>query len=227
MTQRRNNQRDLIVESVVGLSRGVSPARSTTNYSMTIEFALMELTRIEMRWIAQTEQPPAQPDELLKSALRRVRATIEEAFEHNDVSLELGTYEKQLLKKLKFPAKEIQKLGRQLADSRRSLRLGSKEESAENQSGRFVVNELGLRGAINGLLAQPHDEIKEINIEKLRDGKIGQLEGEWFPYEVLVGDFVFVIDDDGSIFVATMNFPQEILREAREMINELAKAIYT
>ena len=53
------------------------------------------------------------------------------------------------------------------------------------------------------------------------------LEGEWFPYEVTVEDMVFVVDDDGTVFVSTENFPREVRERARAMLEEIAALLYS
>jgi hypothetical protein len=70
------------------------------------------------------------------------------------------------------------------------------------------------------------DQVQEIDVELLLGQQRWQIEGEWFPYEVHADEFVFVIDDDGSIFVSTANLPGELREKASRMIRQIADALY-
>ncbi len=87
------------------------------------------------------------------------------------------------------------------------------------------ITELGLSGFIEGLLAKAflnNSEGYNINLENLEY----RVEGEWFPFEVMIEDFVFTIDDDGTIFVSVENLPQRLVLKAKEMLQVIANQLY-
>jgi hypothetical protein len=75
-----------------------------------------------------------------------------------------------------------------------------------------------------GLLVQPTGDDFEINLEGLPEG--GTVRGDWYPYEVQYEDILFIVDDDGSIFVTVENFPERLVVRVREQLHELARRIY-
>ncbi len=226
MKERRITGSEVIIDSIVALAQSASLAQHESKMSISLDFALTELVRGEMRLMAQDNSQFGRSDDFLRAAFRRVTTKVETALDAKDIRLDLHEYEKQLIEKLRFPAKEIQTLGEKLAQSRRSQKLGAKEELAVDGVHHFIVHELGLREAIHGLLVEPTAQVTEINVAALREQKTWRVEGEWFPYEVVADDFVFVIDDDGSIFVSTVNLPGEIVLDIRRLIGQLAKILY-
>lgn len=91
---------------------------------------------------------------------------------------------------------------------------------------RFVIRELGLRETIDGVLIEPTAECEELNVDALAEQPAWELRGEWFPYELFADGFVFVIDDDGSVFVSTANLPTEFREKALELIRIIAEILY-
>ncbi len=223
-TKRRIGAHELF-ESIVALARAAANMQDSKTYSISLEFALTELVREEMRRMAQQELPRGAAKELLRAALSRVTTRVEKTLETEQVRFDLSKYERRVREKLAFPAKEIRNLGEELSKSRSESRLGAKEELISDRGRRFVVHELGLREAIQGLLVEATDQVQEIDVDLL-PGQRWQIEGEWFPYEVHADEFVFVIDDDGSIFVSTANLPGELREKASRMIRQIADALY-
>jgi hypothetical protein len=42
-----------------------------------------------------------------------------------------------------------------------------------------------------------------------------------------VDEFLFVIDDDGALYISTENFPKDVLDRARTVLHRLAKMLYS
>jgi len=194
-------------------------------YALSLEFALGELVRSEMRRIAQ--QPHlARGRDILDLALDRVMHSVNESLRGHRLNIDLGRYATTVRDKLRFPAKEMQDLAENLAESRRVHKLGATEEIAADSGRHCIVHELGLREAIQGLLAEPTDDCHELNIDGLREKAPWRLQGEWFPYELIAEGFVFVIDDDGSVFVSTENLPPELREKASGLLRRVVDRLY-
>ena len=179
-----------------------------------------------MRTLAQTERWLPTASQLLGLAIDRVMERVKAALGNRGIGLDFKKYVAAVREKLAFPAKEIQKLSTQLDESRQSHRLGSKEELVSDDGSHLLVHELGLRDAIQGLLVEASEDRTELNLDNLREQPSWRLQGEWFPYELYVDDFVFVIDDDGSIFVSTANLPLELRHRASELLRRIADLLY-
>lgn len=215
------------VQSIVEMATGLIRSDDRKKYSLGIEFAITELVRDEMRSLAQRERHFPSANDLLRLAIERVSEKIETALAQTKGDFDLDTYVHKVRTSLRFPAMEIQSLGEKLAESRDVERLGAKEDMISDSGRHFVVHELGLRHAIQGMLVEPTEECQEINIDAIREQPRWQVEGEWFPYEVLAEDFVFVIDDDGSVFVSTANLPPELRKSAVGLLRQVAELLYT
>ena len=77
---------------------------------------------------------------------------------------------------------------------------------------------------IEGLLTQPL--FKDFNIDLNRIKGRFEVKGDWFPFEIKIGEFVFALDDDGSIFTSTENFPEPVFKDAYEHLHKIAHTTY-
>lgn len=214
------------IDCIIDMARVVAQSRDKRSYSLRVEFALTEIVRDEMRAIAQQEQPRARTGDLLQVAVTRVAGSIDDSLEEHNIVFDLEKYVRKVQEKLSFPAREIQTLGERLAESRGIARLGRKEDADSESGRRYTIHELGLREAIQGLLVEPSQQVQELDIDAVREQTQWHVEGEWFPFEVTIEELVFVIDDDGSIFVPTANLPGELQQRVRNMIRRVADVLY-
>lgn len=61
-----------------------------------------------------------------------------------------------------------------------------------------------MEDAVEGIVAVPLGEQGYyLNLEGIKNSY--EVEGTQFPFQIATGTFVFILDDDGSIFVATDN----------------------
>lgn len=215
------------IRTIVQIIRALRQNNDRKKYSSSLEFALADLVRDEMRSIAQRERRFPRSADLLGVAIERVTGTIEKALDGENIGVDLNKYIAKVRTTLTYPAKEIQCLGEKLAESRHIDKLGAKQDVIAESGCEFVVHELGLREAIQGLLVEPAEQCQEINVDVIRDQRDWRVEGEWFPYEVFAEEFVFVIDDDGSIFVSTRNLPPELRQKANRLLRQLAELLFT
>lgn len=132
-----------------------------------------------------------------------------------------------VVKSLKWTAHEVVQLSRDLATSKELQKVGDRRQllvSHVQRTQPVEIVEIGLQGAIEGLLVRPLGIHYRIDFARL--GHEYTLSGDWFPFEVTKGDLLFVVDDDGSIFISTENFPVELFNRASAEIQELAQRIY-
>lgn len=195
-------------------------------YSNAVEYALIEMIRLRMRRLALDRKSRFQRGELLSAALDSVRATVTDAMQRRQLKLDLTLYLKQAKKQLKSAAKELETLSSSLQQSRQEGKIAPREEHIVDSGRAYEIRKLGLSGNEDGLLVLPREQSTEIDIDKLRSREDCFVSGEWFPYEIQAGGFVFVIDDDGSIFVSIENLPERVVGEAHSLITQIADTLY-
>jgi hypothetical protein len=116
----------------------------------------------------------------------------------------------------------MRELGKQLGQVRQREQASNVRE--RHDAVPVEVIEVGTRDRIEGLLACPIPEVHELDLEGLQQSHA--VEGEWFPFEVCLSELQFVLDDDGTIFVAVDNFPDRLVQEAKAGLIELASQLY-
>lgn len=187
----------------------------------------LELVRLRMR---ETGRNAALEDRKPDEFLSRIKdACVEELNQrlhtnvHNTQFLDLDN----IVKSLKWTAYEVMQLSRDLAKSKELQIAGDRRQlSAPHVQRTQPIErvEIGLQGAIEGLLVRPLGFQCKLDFEHL--GNEYSRSGDWFPFEITKGDLLFVVDDDGSIFISTENFPQELFKHASDEIEALAQSIY-
>ena len=90
----------------------------------------------------------------------------------------------------------------------------------------YVVQAVGQPEAIEALMAKPEVAAFELDLSCLEE-ESHQVEGGWFPYQISVGEFQFLLDDDGVIYTCTDNFPERLVEQVRAEVVALANRIYT
>jgi hypothetical protein len=156
--------------------------------------------------------------------LEGVFGQVEEELPRAGVRLPLGQYREQVRKILKPVASEMEKLRERLTYARQTGKVEAEEVVATDAPTQYEVRAVGLRELTEGLLVQPTADDFEINLAGLPEG--WTIQGDWYPYEVQYEDFLFVLDDDGSIFVSVENFPERMVMRVRELLHELARRIF-
>jgi hypothetical protein len=196
-------------------------------YSASLEFGLIEQVRERMRTMAQDGVGGLSSPQLLQIAVDQVMSELLQALATSHLQLEFARYVKKVKSELKNTAKEIHKLSQQLSRSRHDKRLGEKEAMYVASGGTVIVQELGLRESIHGLLVEPPESMDQIIIEKFDEMNGWIVEGEWFPYEVYSpSGSLFVIDDDGSIFISTEGLHGDMLADFHSQIRCVAELLY-
>ena len=196
-----------------------------TTYNVAIGFALIELMRIRMQRLAMEDESPLRPRRLLATASRSVVTEIENLMRQRQVAFDLRIYVRQAEKQLKPASRELEKLSGSLKRSRTQGKVGAEEFHEAAVRLPCEVRRLGLADKPDGLLLLPRQATSEIDIDNIKRIPDCQVLGDWFPFEVYCGDFLFVVDDDGSVFVSIENLPERISIEVQRYAETIALAL--
>jgi hypothetical protein len=95
---------------------------------------------------------------------------------------------------------------------------------------RLELIKVSFNGFTEGLLIYPIlDDLDEllINLENLPDGfQVSETEDTYFPFEIVFEEFLFILDDDGTIFTYVENFTHDLFLRAGKLLIDLAIEIY-
>lgn len=207
-------------DNLLGLAYEAAHQGTVPGYNQMIEFVVRELVRETMRQLA-LEQRGGTRANLLDLAMDQVEQQGQELLAPL-MDFSLNPYRASLRQSLKYPAKEMAELAVQLGHSRQQRVEETFHRSEAGLS--FSIRAVGHSGAIEAFIAAPTD--KKFGLELSRVKESCQVEGEWFPFQVRVGELQYTIDDDGLIYTCTANFPGGLMEQAREELLELANQIY-
>ncbi|MBD2054647.1 hypothetical protein H6F88_01145 [Oculatella sp. FACHB-28] len=216
------SQEEFVLQNVVAIARCLMQ-REVEQHSSALELSLVELVREQMRSLSR-ESEGDQEANLLETAIAIVQKGVQGRLQEDSVQFNFDSYLASVRRTLKFPAREIAELGERLKQSREMQRLGERRRLISQSQVPFEVTEVGLRGAIEGLFAFPLTEVCVVDVGQVQPPY--QVKGEWFPFLVTAESLEFVVDDDGSIFVATENLPERLIELAGEGLMELANQLY-
>ena len=208
-----------VLKTVVGLLEGRD--KDFEQFDSTIDYAITELTKIQLRNLAQSCDRRFWDD---RDALDLAINEVDEKIRVQIPQFKLGKRYRKSLRALKYPASEIKELTRELSRSRASERIGPRI-LLSNLNNTHEIVEIGLADSIKGLLAKPVSEHVRMDLEKLKAQGF-DIEGEWFPYEIRMEELSYIVDDDGTIYISTDNFPERLLSEARNNLTELVSILF-
>jgi hypothetical protein len=201
-------------------------AGEAQSYNTAIGCGVDELVKQNMRQLSQQRAGIREWEDLLDVAVQRSADQLQRELNSHRLSFNLDPYLGQARESLEAAAKEMSGLNRKLIESRERKRIGEKTPVSSVDARRhYEVSELGLLESIEGLLATPTAGVAALNVDGIRQSF--PTEGAWFPFEVRVDDLLFVIDDDGAVFISTENFPREALDRARAVLHRLAEILYS
>ena len=221
------SQEQFVVNSVVKLvADQAEKGRSRGPSNSAIGNGVDELVRHNLRRLSQERRGFRQGEDLLAAAIEKSRLQLKQALDLQQLVFNMNSYFEDTKNSLKVSASELFELSRKLVESKNKRRIAEKfmAKTPDNRH-TYEVSELGLLDSVEGLLATPTSDVKSLNIEEVR--RIYPIQGEWFPFEVSVGDLLFVIDDDGVIFTSTENFPQAMMEKARNILDQIAEVFYS
>jgi hypothetical protein len=222
------SQDQFIIESLVKMvsTLGDGSASENRRYNSTIGFGLDEVVRQNLRRIAQSQKLVGSWDDMLEDAIQESAEQLRREIDSHGLRFDAEPYLRNTRNSLASAAKEIVGLNRKLIESKERKRIAEKTPVTTTDNRRqYEVSELGLLDSVEGLLATPTVGVTSLNIEKMQETFL--CEGKWFPFEVRVDDLLFIVDDDGAIFVSTENFPNEALERAKGVLHRLAQILYS
>jgi hypothetical protein len=219
-------QEQFVVNSLVKLVADLAEkGRARDTYNSAVGNGVDELVRQNLRQLSQDGRGFRRGEELLSAAIEKSRGQIKRGLDEKRLLLDLSQYLNHAKVSLINPAIELFDLNRKLVESKSRKRVADKfKAKTHDDRHTYEVSELGLLGSVEGLLATPTSDVKSLNIERVRENYSTQ--GEWFPFEVIAGDLLFVIDDDGVIFVSTENFPRDMMEGAMAILHQIAEILY-
>lgn len=80
---------------------------------------------------------------------------------------------------------------------------------------------------VETMVAVPVQEECYIALERVQAQEGWSVSGAFYPFEVQVRDLTFVVTSAGEIVVSIQNFPDSLVRQAREPLNAVAQTLYT
>ncbi|HEY9697670.1 MAG TPA: hypothetical protein V6D10_10435 [Trichocoleus sp.] len=221
MRVRVQGQKQFVLQHLVELV-GHALESDCVRYSQIMEFAVRELVKEWMRELALEKQDDSKAS-LLNRAIEQVEQQVQWQF-GSSPSFAFIPYSTSLRQYLKYPAREIGELSSQLRQLEWQKR-GKRTRFESHDAGVcYSIVTVGQPEMIEALVAMP--EMEEFGLEIDRLGETYQVEGEWFPFQVTVGELQFIVDDDGVIYTCTDNFPKPLYEKAHETLRLLAKQVF-
>lgn len=195
--------------------------QTETAYSQLVDFALQELTRMTMRSLAFNDSN--HQANVLEDSINLIEQRLQECL-INQPEFSLAPFRSSLQRSLKYSAKEISILGMQLQQTKQQQVFGQQELYTSESGIPYEVIQTGSHGAIEALIAIPQTDNFELNLDQIEESY--ELMGDWFPFEISVQELPILIDDDGSIFIYTANFPDSLILDAQATLVSLSNRIY-
>ncbi|MBW4419896.1 MAG: hypothetical protein KME13_11800 [Myxacorys californica WJT36-NPBG1] len=191
-------------------------------YSLGIEFGIAELARVLMRQRAQMQWE--HESVLLEQVLESAQDKLDQWGAQTGLSFDFTPYLPGVRKGLKFAAKEVSELSKQLALSRQSERVANREKITDGAAIPLEIVQVGLQNAIESLIVVPLAEEFALDLEGVR--QVYAVQGQWFPYQVSIEPFSLLLDDDGTILIATVGVSDALIAQAKETLLVLAVQVY-
>lgn len=229
------SEKDFIIKGIIEQIKNFKQPNKD-EYSGNLHSSLSQLVQVYMRKMAQEAGESSKSGQyyidesknrtsLVNQAVNQIKNDLKAPLKELGIEFDLNRYFKNIAKVLDFPGKEINELIKNLLLANRAEIIGHRQRLDSKISIPIEIRELGLRSSLEGLLVNPLLESYEINLENVRN-KYSPIKGEWFPFEVFIGDFTFIIDDDGTIFVSVEKIPEKAVNDAKTKLGELANELY-
>jgi hypothetical protein len=194
------------------------------DYSNILRYSFDELVKRNMRDIAQESWSDLDQNEMVNRSVEEAEYSVKKEMRKRGFDFDIRRYTSESRKLLGPLAKEISDLRKELDSARRSGRIGLRIGLEEHGAVPFEIVEIGLKGLTEGLICVPTTDVFELNLGAVED--FCRSPQDRFPVEIEINEFVYVIDDDGSLFISTENFPDKLMEQARQYLVELCKQIY-
>jgi hypothetical protein len=213
------SQRLFLLEALQALA--YTTAEATTVASSLVEDCLVALTLEEMCHIVKTHG---------QVGYRQHASVIDQALEALERQLYYGSsgqwslYWQRVRETLKQPALQLETLQARLITPLRT------EEPPERQRVEVDVAvpfELLHLPELEGLVAVPLQAQCHLDLERVQAQEGWVLRGEYFPFELQVGELLFVVTAAAEVIVLIQHFPRSLVRQAWETLRTVAQTLYT
>ena len=223
MTPQIISQKAFITQYLAAYLQEQDPSTLQTN--SIVGDSLTELIRLQMREIAaDTSNEWFLGNSILEKAVQQTLLDVESHFP--DVSrANLDQHLERVQETLKFVAKEITDLQEKLRSAREREQVLDRRRFIDDVEVPFEMISVGTRQSLEGLMVMPIGEQDcYLNLEDLDHSWM--ISGEWFPFELAIGELTFIMDDEGTIFISTENLPQTLISQIRETLYQIAQRLY-
>ncbi len=133
-----------------------------------------------------------------------------------------SSYWRQVSETLEQPARQLETLQSRLLAIQQNDLLPT-HQLVEGS----VPFELLHLPAVAVLVAVPVHEEGYIDLERVQAQEGWRVSGAFYPFEVQVKELTFVVTSAGEIVVSIRNFPESLVRQARETLCAVAQTLYT
>ena len=224
MTPQIISQKAFITQYLAAYLQEQDP--STLQADSIVGDSLTELIRLQMREIAaDTSNDWFLGNSIFEKAVQQTLLDVESHFP--DVSrANLDQHLERARETLKFVAKEITDLQEKLQSAREREQILDRRRFTDDVEVPFEIISVGTRQSLEGLIVTPIGE-QECYLRLENPDNSWRISGEWFSFELAIGELTFIVDDEGTIFISTDNLPKTLISQIREMLYQIAQRLYT
>ena len=224
MTPQIVSQKAFITQYLAAYLQEQDP--STLQADSIVGDSLTELIRLQMREIASDSSNHwFWGNSILEKAVQQTLLDVESHFP--DVSrANLDQHLERARETLKFVAKEITDLQEKLQSAREREQILDRRRFTDDVEVPFEIISVGTRQSLEGLIVTPIGE-QECYLRLENPDNSWRISGEWFPFELAIGELTFIVDDEGTIFISTDNLPKTLISQIRETLYQIAQRLYT
>lgn len=194
--------------------------------SLILRDSLSDFVRLLMRQAARsTTGMDFQGAALLETSIEKALAHLSQSIGTDNIHV-LGHYFPLIRERLKYTAQEMAKLRTEHQKLSENFATKTESRSEVPSSTTFSMTTLRSVDEAQGFwaLPVPSDQIIQLDLNYLQS--IGQVKGDWFPFEVSVDELNFVIDDDGSVYIPTGHLPEQLVEAQYQKITRVLTGAY-
>ncbi|MBD2074341.1 hypothetical protein H6F86_10675 [Phormidium sp. FACHB-592] len=221
------SQRDFLLEAVTALARANAEQETAVAGSL-LDDCLTSLVLEEMKKTVRFHARAGYRNQgtLLDQALDQVERLLYRHLAWQQDGCPDWNW-RQVRETLKQPALCLEALQANLMAANREHPLPEEQRVTEGTEVPFDILVL-MDYETEGLVAVPiESEQCHLDLERVQAQEGWVVTGSYFPFEVIAGDFIFVISDAGEIILQTHHFPASLIEQARQILTLLAQCLYT
>lgn len=132
-------------------------------------------------------------------------------------------YWPQVRERLKQPANQLEELQARLINPLQRQERPGRERV---EVGVDVPFELLHLPEVGLLVAVPARERCYLDLERVQAREDWVVSGEYYPFEIQVAEWTFVVSSAGEAIVWVRNFPDSLIGQVRETLKEVAQTLY-